>query len=113
VLLSEHRERTAGQPNPHNLVWHHHDGRPISHKDDHELWQELLVRAGVRDADGPPVPHHRCRHTTATLLLDAGVDSHIVYRVIGHSDVAMTRGYQLVDLTLARQAFNNLSSLMD
>jgi site-specific recombinase XerD len=113
VLLAEHRKRTAGQPNPHNLVWHHHDGRPISHKDDHELWQELLVRAGVRVADGPPVPHHRCRHTTATLLLDAGVDSHIVYSVIGHSDVAMTRSYQLVDLTLARQAFNNLSSLVD
>lgn len=113
VVLAAHRERTAAQPNPHNLVWHHPDGRPIPHKDDHDLWQQLLVRAGVRDADGPPVPHHRCRHTTATLLLEAGADSHVVYGVIGHNDVATTRGYQAVDLALARKAFDNLSELLD
>lgn len=113
LLLEKHRERTGGQPNPHELVWHHPDGRPISHKDDQELWQVLLVRAGVRDADGPPVPHHRCRHTTATLLLEAGVDSHVINSVIGHNDVAVTRGYQHVDLTLARQAFSNLAGLLD
>lgn len=114
VLLAEHRERTADQPNPHDLVWHHRDGRPVSSEDDYEMWQALLVRAGVRESDGPPVPHHRCRNTTATLLLDAGVDSHIVYSAIGHSDVATTRGYQFVDLTLARGAFNKaLSELLD
>jgi site-specific recombinase XerD len=113
LLLAEHRERTADQPNPYNLVWHHRDGRPVSSEDDYEMWQTLLVRAGVREPDGPPVPHHRCRNTTATLLLDAGVDSHIVYSAIGHSDVATTRGYQFVDLTLARGAFNNLSVLLD
>ena len=112
-LLAEHRAQTAGQPNPHNLVWHHRDGRPVAHETDYQLWQELLVKAGIRDADGPPVPHHRCRNTTATLLLAAGVDSHIVDSVLGHADVTTTRGYQSVDLTMARQAFEHLSGLLE
>jgi integrase len=109
--LQEHHQATADQPNPHNLVWHHRDGRPISHKDDHDLWQGLLVRAGIREADGATIDQHRTRNTTATILLDAGVDAHIIKTVIGHSDVAVTRGYQSVDLTLARRAFENLSVL--
>ncbi len=112
LRLADHRQQTAGQPNPHNLVWHHRDGRPISHKDDHEAWQALLVRAGIREADGPTIDQHRTRNTTATLLLDAGVDPHIINSVIGHSDVSMTRGYQFVDLSLARRAFENLSGLL-
>lgn len=103
---------TADQPNAHNLVWHHPDGRPTYHKDDHELWQGLLLRAGVRQSGGPPIDQHRTRNTTITLLLDAGVDPHID-STVGHSDVSMTRGYQYVDLTLARQAFNKLSALLD
>jgi integrase len=110
--LQAHQDATCDQPNPHSLVWRHRDGRPISHKDDHEAWQALLVAAGIRDADGPTIAQHRTRHTTATVLLDAGVDAHIINTVIGHSDVTVTRGYQAVDLTLARRAFENLSGLL-
>ena len=105
--LHDHRE--AAEPSPHNLIWHHRDGRPISHKDDHELWQELLVRAGLRTEGGPTIDQHRTRNTTLTMLLDAGVDPHIIDSTVGHSDVSMTRGYQYVDLAAARQAFNKLS----
>jgi integrase len=108
--LLAHREVT--ESGPHNLVWHHRDGRPISHKDDHELWQELLVRAGLREVGGPTIDQHRTRNTTLTMLLDAGVDPHIIDSTVGHSDVSMTRGYQYVDLSLARQAFDNLSVLL-
>lgn len=111
--LREHRAATADQPNPHNLVWHHRDGRPIYHKDDHEAWQALLVAAGVREADGPTIDQHRTRNTALTMLLDAGVDPHIINATVGHSDVAMTRGYQYVDLSLARRAFENLSILLN
>jgi integrase len=109
--LQEHQVATADQPNPHNLVWHHRDGRPVYHKDDHEAWQALLVGAGVREAVGPTIDQHRTRNTTLTMLLDAGVDTHIINAAVGHSDVAMTRGYQRVDLTLARQAFEKLPEL--
>lgn len=97
---------------PHNLVWHHRDGRPISHKDDHNHWQELLLRAGLREVGGPTIDQHRTRNTTLTMLLEAGVDPHIVDSAVGHSNVAMTRGYQSVDLRMAREAFNNLSPLL-
>ena len=110
--FQEHRVATAGQPNPHNLVWHHRDGRPVYHKDDHEAWQALLIAAGVREVDGPTIDQHRTRNTALTMLLDAGVDPHIINATVGHSDVAMTRGYQYVDLSLARQAFENLSVLL-
>lgn len=110
--LDEHRVATTGQPNPHNLVWHHRDGRPIYHKDDHSAWQALLIAAGVRKADGPTIDQHRTRNTALTMLLDAGVDPHVINATVGHSDVAMTRGYQYVDLSLARQAFGNLSILL-
>ena len=113
TLLDEHRRKTVDQPNPHGLVWHHPDGRPISHEDDYDFWQALLVRAGIRETDSPVVPHHRCRHTTATLLLEAGVDPHIIDSVLGHSDVAVTRGYQHVDISLARAGFDKaLSGLL-
>lgn len=111
--LQEHRAATAEQPNPHNLVWHHRDGRPVYHKDDHEAWQELLLAAGVREAGSPPIDQHRTRNTALTMLLDAGVDPHIINATVGHSDVAMTRGYQYVDLSLARRAFDNLSVLLN
>ena len=109
--LLAHREAT--EPGPNNLVWHHRDGRPVSHKDDHTLWQELLCRAGLREPGGPTIDQHRTRNTTLTVLLDAGVDPHIIDSAVGHSDVSMTRGYQYVDLTLTRQAFNHLSALFD
>lgn len=110
--LAEHQESTASQPNPHNLVWHHRDGRPIYHKDDHDLWQHLLLKAGIRQPGGPPIDQHRTRNTTLTLLLEAGVDPHIIDSTVGHSDVATTRGYQYVDLSLARRAFEHLSGLL-
>ncbi len=94
-------------PNPHGLVFHHPDGRPISTEDDQRAWRDLLRAAGV-----PHAGQHSIRHSTATLLLEAGVDVHIVQTVIGHSDAAMTRHYQHVDLELARRAWSNLSALL-
>jgi site-specific recombinase XerD len=71
------------------------------------MWRDLLVAAGI-----PHVRQHTVRHSTATLLLEAGVDAHIIQQVIGHANVAMTRSYQHVNLDLARQAFGNLAAIM-
>lgn len=35
-------------------------------------------------------------------------DAHVIQSIVGHSDVATTRGYQYVDLTLQRAALSNL-----
>lgn len=94
-------------PNPHNLVLHHPDGRPFTQDQDQKRWRELLVAADV-----PHVPQHTIRHSAATLLLEAGVDSHITQQVIGHSNVSVTRGYQHVNMALAASAWQNLGSML-
>jgi len=100
------RELPTG-PNPHGLVFHHPDGSPITQDQDQRAWKELLIGAKV-----PHAPQHSIRHSTATLLLESGVDGHIVQSVIGHSDIAVTHGYQHVSLDLARSAWANLAALM-
>jgi integrase len=92
--------------NRHGLVFHT-GGRPIDQERDQKAWKELLVAAKV-----PHAPQHTIRHSTATLLLEAGVDSHVVQSVIGHSDIVTTRGYQHVSLDLAREAWTNLAAIM-
>lgn len=94
-------------PNPHGLVFHHPDGKPIDQEQDQKAWRRLLIDAGV-----PHVKQHSVRHSTATLLLEAGVDVHIIQQVIGHSEIAMTREYQHVSMELARQAWGALGQLL-
>lgn len=94
-------------PNPHGLVFHHSDGSPITQDQDQKAWKQLLV-----DAKVPHAPQHSIRHSTATLLLESGVDAHVVQSVIGHSDITTTRGYQHVDLELARRAWGALGQVM-
>ena len=107
LLLREHAKSDAG--NPLNLVWHHPDGRPYSQKDDHEAW-----RAALRDASfSDPLPNlHAARHTTATLLLEAGVPEQIRMQIMGQSSVVAHRGYAHVDQSLKREAVERLSQLM-
>ncbi|APD18207.1 tyrosine integrase [Mycobacterium phage Hammy] len=107
--------RASVHPGAHNLVWSYADGRPIAPRDDYTRWQGLLVEAGVRKAKadgGAPVPLHQARNTTATLLLEAGVDAHVIQSIVGHSDVVTTRGYQHVDQSLQRAALSNLGDLL-
>jgi len=46
---------------------------------------QIIAAAGVR-----PITPHGLRHTTATLLLGAGVPVQVVAQRLGHSDVTMT-----------------------
>lgn len=108
-LIPEIREVLAGirTPNPHGLVFVEPDGRPLAPDKDQKQWKQLLNDAGV-----PHAPQHSIRHSTATLLMEAKVDTHIVTSVIGHTDIATTRGYQHVNLELARQAWGHLSAML-
>lgn len=107
-LLEHQRAATSGQPNPHDLVWHRPTGAPLEPRKDLEAWYAALDRAGV-----PPVELHGARHTTATLLLEAGVDTAVIASILGHSDVVTTRGYQHVDVRLARLALDGLALTLD
>ena len=54
------------------------------------------------------MPLHAARHTTATLLLEQGVDAEVIKQILGHSQIVTTRGYQHVSLELARRAVDEL-----
>lgn len=94
--------------NPHNLVWHHDDGRPITPEEFHSGWKALLA-----DAEVPDAPAHSIRHTTATLLQAAGVDDQTRELLLGHSSAAVTRAYVHIDKSRQRAAVHGgLTELM-
>lgn len=91
----------------HNLVWCRPDGGPIRPRDDWQTWRDLLTQCKIRAAT-----LHEARHTTATLLFELGVDQHVITAILGHSEVTVTRGYQHVSRTLARDALNELGTTL-
>jgi integrase len=101
------RRMPQGDLNPHGLVWHHEDGRPIGPRKDYGNWQLSLTAAEL-----PAAPLHVARHTTATLLLEAGVSEQVRMQILGHTSVQVTRGYAHVDQSLAREAMKSLGNLL-
>lgn len=92
----------ASEPNPFGLMWTSEpkptaagpqlDGSPIDPSRDSKAWHAVLKRAGVTD-----VRLHDARHTTASMLLRAGVPEAGIMKLLGHNSHAVTRGYQNVD----------------
>lgn len=85
----------------HGLVWHDGNGHPISEDGDRASWHALLAEAGVS-----PTVLYAARHTAATLLLNKETDIKVISQILGHSEVATTRGYQQVSLELSRTALD-------
>lgn len=116
AALRRHVEASADLPNPHGLVWRRPDGSPYTAAEDEQAWRDLLLAAGVitaeqalppreRPAGTPPPPTSHCaRHTTATVLMELGVDAKIIGEIVGHADVDTTRHYQHVSSDAARNA---------
>lgn len=104
--MSTYVESKSG-PNPHNLVWHHPDGRPISPDDVADAWGELIEKSGVRYRS-----MHATRHTANTQLNEKGVSQETRMKVSGHSTVRAQEGYVHVDHETARAALSNLNELL-
>ncbi len=86
-MLQAHVTHSSVLQNPHNLVWHHPDGRPISPRQDHDLWHQLLEHAGLAS-----VPLHTLRHTAATLMQADRVPDDVRMQIMGQSSYAATPG---------------------
>lgn len=93
--LVEHLKTIADEPNA--LLFADEKGRPLSTQRDTAAWQELQDAAGVRHPSGRYYKGHEIRHTTATLLLELKVPESIRLAILGHSSIAVTRGYEHVD----------------
>lgn len=102
--------REVAPSSPHDLVWPRTDGRPRDEKDDRLEWRALQDAAGVRHASGRYYTVHEARHTTATLLLEAGVDDKVIEAILGHSSITTSKGYMHVSQTLARRALDDVAT---
>ena len=107
--LREHRAADTG-PNPHDLVWHRTDGRPLDGRsDDYRRWQELQTAAKI----DPPVKLHVTRHTTATIMESAGLPEAIRMQVLGHTLAETTRLYTHTPPELTRAAFESVAAALE
>lgn len=109
--LATWREKQAAliPDNPHNLVWPNLDGSPTYYKVDDAEWYGLQQAADVRHPTGRLFTIHEARHTTATLLLECGVDPAVIVAIMGHSDILTTRGYQHVRTERAMEALEKVA----
>ncbi|WP_193510434.1 tyrosine-type recombinase/integrase [Cryobacterium sp. BB736] len=120
IALERHLEATKDRDNPHGLIWRHTDGSPWLPYEDEQAWRDLLHTAGVITKEQTPPPRgrkpgtpeppdsHWARHTTATVLMELGVDPKIVGEIVGHVSVETTQGYQWVSSDAARAAMDKV-----
>ena len=84
---------------PHGLVWPALDGGPCDPKLDDAEWYALQETVAaqrgedVRHTAGRWYTVHEARHTTATLLLEAGIPPAVIIAILGHSSMLSTKGY--------------------
>ncbi len=72
------------------------------------VYRKLIAAAGVR-----AIKLHGLRHTSATLLLQAGVPAHVVQRRLGHKRIEMTLGiYGHVLPAMQQDAAAKLAALL-
>ena len=106
--------------NPWGLIWTH-KGRPYPDDVDRAEWVDLQDAAQVARIESTPGSSamvgrrydlYDCRHTAASLLLELGVDSHIVTAIMGHTSIATSRGYQHANSKMMRAALETAADLL-
>lgn len=101
--------REVAPVSPHGLVWPGVKGRPARATDDRDEWKALQGAAGVGHPNGRYFELHEARDTTATLLLELGVDESVRIAIMGHSSIAVTRGYEFVNTSESRKALEGVA----
>ncbi|MFJ3586003.1 tyrosine-type recombinase/integrase [Streptomyces sp. NPDC090127] len=83
-------------------------GRPLDPANLTRRFRTFLDRAGLRR-----IRFHDLRHSTATLLLEQGVDLVVIKELLGHAHIGVTAGvYAHVRLRLQRQAIDALGNAL-
>ncbi len=101
--------RLKAPKSAHGLVWPAADGRPCLAESDRAAWVDLQARANVT-GPGRPYAVHEMRHTTATLLAEAGVDPSVIMAILGHSTVATQAVYKTVRLDATAAALGEVAA---
>lgn len=99
-------------PSRTGLVWPRADGRPQSDREDRAAWAALTDTAQVahvEDTHGRRYALYEARHTTATLLSQAGVDDATIRAIMGHATILSTRAYLHTDDARTRAALESVA----
>lgn len=106
--------REIAPENPHGLVW---PGRTVRNEtwprnpaSDRDEWDAIQKEAGIAHPSGRYYEVHEIRHGTATLLMELGVPESVRIAIMGHSSIAVTRGYEHVDISQARIALEQMAT---
>ncbi|OII66646.1 integrase [Streptomyces sp. CC77] len=84
-------------------------GRAIDPTNLTRAFTTLLRKAGLRR-----IRFHDLRHSTATLLLEQGVELVVIKELLGHAHIGVTATvYAHVRLRLQRDAIDTLSTALD
>jgi site-specific recombinase XerD len=81
--------------------------RPIRDGVDRARWHEVQQLAEVAHPSGRPYHVHELRHTTATLLLEAGVDRRVIEQIVGHA--TLVEAYLHVSDAASRAALEKVA----
>jgi integrase len=91
--------RETAPENPHGLVWPGRTVRgetwPRNPASDRAEWDAIQKAAGIQHPAGRYYEVHEIRHGTATLLMELGVPESVRIAIMGHSNIATTRGWRL------------------
>lgn len=101
-----------GPRSPHDLVWPRLDGRPQTDASDRGEWvrlQDVAQVARVDGEEGRRYALYEARHTTATLLREAGVDDQTITAIMGHATILSTRAYLHTSSTRTRAALDQVA----
>lgn len=106
LALLEWRE--VAPDSPHGLVWVREDGGLRTPRCDLDEWKALQDRAKV-SKNGEHYVLHEARNTTATLLMQAGVDPLVIQQILGHSSFATSQAYMRVNKAQLRDALEKVA----
>lgn len=100
-------------PNDLGLVWPGNDRKgkswPRNPANDRDEWYAVQAACEVAHPAGRPYTVHEIRNTTATLLMELNVPESVRIAIMGHSDIATTRGYEHVDQAQALLALGGVA----
>lgn len=102
--------RAVAPASPHDLVWPALDGSPADPKQDLGEWKALQDACGVAHPDGRFYVVHETRHTTASLLLKAGVDRKTIEDILGQ--VKLVEAYLHTDRSQSAAALAKVAAAL-
>ena len=92
---------------PTRFLFEASPGIPLDPRRDHAAWHAALAEEGL-----PPMRLHSARHTTATLLLEAGVPQRLIQEILGQPQALTTARYQHPSLPLQAAALAQATSAL-